>query len=97
MQQNEIISLKENEMSFDDHETQELQDAIERKQNLKWFGDKKQPFKKRLYSFFATLIIVLIKNFSGKLSWQFGLVLFLAITCPVGTYTSIKFIINLFF
>lgn len=84
------------QFNFDEHEKQEFVESIERKQRMIWFGEKHLSFKKRLYQFIATFVIVVLRNFTGKLSWQFGLVFYLAIVCPIGTFVSIKWLINLF-
>lgn len=55
------------------------------------------PIKIRIKKWLATMITTGIVNFGTKLKWQFGLCLYLVIVCPVGTYTSIKWIFHLFF
>lgn len=79
---------------FDSYEDKKIEES--EKNKMIWFGEKHLPLKQRIYQFVATVFMVLAKNFMSKIKWQFGLVGYLIIVCPVGTYTSIKWIINKF-
>lgn len=83
---------------FSDFEAEAIKEIQASK--IIWLGDKNLPFKKRLYQFIATLITVLLRNFTTKRNWQVGLFLYFLITVPVGTIVSVKsilrFILNLF-
>lgn len=82
------------QQDFEIHEAEEIKKSEEQK--VQWFGEPNLPLKQRIYQFIATIIVVMAKNFMGKLNWQIGLVLGLIITVPVGTWTTIKWIFNLF-
>lgn len=79
---------------FDFFENKKIQEVEEQK--MQWFGDSSLPLKQRIYNFIATIIMVGARNFMGKINWQIGLVIYLGVVCPVGTYTAIKWIVNLF-
>lgn len=84
-----------NEVDFSEAEEQDINEA--KQQKMIWFGDPKLSFKRRLYQFIATVVTNLLMLFTTRLKWQFGLVIYLCIVCPVGTYVSLKWIYNLFF
>lgn len=74
--------------SFEKEEIKNIQNS-----RLFHLEDGSFSFKK----FLSVSITTCITNFMTKRKWQLGLLLYLLITCPVGTYTSIKFIFHLFF
>lgn len=87
--------MEENiQQDFEIHEAEEIKRVEE--QEVQWFGDPNLSLKQRIYQFIATIVVVLVKNFMGKIKWQIGLVVYLIIVCPVGTWTAIKWIFNLF-
>lgn len=91
----EIEKAEENiQQDFAIHEAEEIKRVEE--ETVQWFGESNLPLKQRIYQFIATIVVVLAKNFMGKIKWQIGLVLGLAIIVPVGTWTTIKWILNLF-
>jgi hypothetical protein len=89
------LAQSNGQMDFSEFETEKINEATNKKIN--WFGDKNLSYRKRFFQFLGALISTLIVNFTTKVSWQKGLVLYLLVVVPVGTYVSIKFIINLFF
>lgn len=77
---------------IDNFETRE----IESLNSKKIIDISQRTFKQRVRSMFTSFVGQMIINFSTKLPWQFGLVTYLAIVCPFGTWDAIKFIIKLF-
>lgn len=84
------MEIKE-QVSFSEFETEEIKEI---KNNKTIFLENgKFNFRK----FIANIIFVLLKNFGTKIKWQFGLVIYLIIVVPVGTYIVIKNLINFIF
>lgn len=79
---------------FEFFEDKKIKESEEQK--IQWFGESNLSIRQRIYQFVATVIMVAAKNFMGKINWQIGLVVYLGVVCPVGTWTAIKWIVNLF-
>lgn len=84
----------ENQINVEEHEQQSLEEINEQKLNSISFNIGKKTFKQKLIQFIANIIHKLIFNFTTKKKWQFGLVIYLIIVCPIGSFVSIKFIFN---
>lgn len=88
--------MEENvQQEFDVFEQEKIKEAEQEK--IIWFGEKHLPFKQRLYQFIATVVVVFLKTITMTPKGQFWFVVVLFITVPVGLYTSVKWIFNLFF
>lgn len=81
-------------VDFSDFETEHIQQIKENENNSVY---EHLSYKQKFGKFLAVSISKVLTNFMTKRSWQLGLIIYLLIVCSVGTFTSIKFIINLFF
>lgn len=82
--------------NVDFNESEEREIKQQQREKMLWLGDPKLSWKRRIFQMIATLISFLLVKFGTNLRWQFSLVGYLLIVCPIGTYQFIKWIINLF-
>lgn len=86
--------MNNEQVDFNENEDAEIKQIA--KERMLWLGDPRLSWKRRIFQMIATLISFLLVKFGTNLKWQFFLVIYLIVVCPVGTWTSIKWIINLF-
>lgn len=84
--------MNEQQHDIDDFEKQ----TIDELKNRKTIDLTNATFKQRVYSRIASFVGRMLLNFGTKLNYQFALIAYLGIVCPIGTYTFIKWIVNLF-
>lgn len=86
-----------NNEQVDFNETEQKDIEQSQREKMLWLGDPNLSWKRRFFQMIATVVSFLLFKFGTSLKWQFWLCVYLGITCPVGTWTSIKWFINLIF
>lgn len=87
--------MNNEQVDFNENEDAEIKQAA--KERMLWLGDPRLSWKKRIFQIIATIISWMLVKFGTNLKWQFFLIIYLAIVCPVGTWTTIKTIVNWIF